>query len=131
TGTAVTAIGPGTVVSPALLEDAAALRPSPAEPRDVAAGPDWPVSGVLRIRVEDTRDPALLRRALVERLEAPARLPSGEDVSHHRARLALRVTRVRDLAGAEQAIRRSSYKDTDNTLARWNRRLSLPISVAL
>ena len=131
TGVSVTAIGPGTVVSPALLEDAGCLPAAPGEPRDVPAGPAWHVSGVLRIRVEDTRDPALLREALQERLAATTPLPAGEDVSHHRARLAIRVTRAADLAVAEQVIRRSSYKDTDNTLARWNRSLSLPISVAL
>ena len=32
---------------------------------------------------------------------------------------------------AEQTIRRASYKDTDAKLARFNRRMSLPISIAL
>ena len=36
-----------------------------------------------------------------------------------------------DLAAAEQTIRRASYKDTDATVARFNRRMSLPISIAL
>ena len=58
-------------------------------------------------------------------------LPSGTDVASGRARLALRVTTPEDLVNAEQTIRRSSYKDTDSKIARFNRRLSLPISVAL
>jgi len=36
-----------------------------------------------------------------------------------------------DIDAAEQTIRRSSYKETDNKLARFNRRMSLPISIAL
>jgi phosphatidylglycerophosphate synthase len=43
----------------------------------------------------------------------------------------LHVRDAADLAQAEKTIRRSSYKDTDNTLARWNRNISLPISIAL
>ena len=131
--TAATAIGPGTVVSPALFEDAAALMPLPVprQPRDVSAGNGWPVSGVLRVRVEDALDPAALARELRDRLDARVPLPSGEDVSHQRGRLALHVRTRDDLVRAEQTIRRSSYKDTDNKLARWNRGVSLPISVAL
>jgi phosphatidylglycerophosphate synthase len=69
--------------------------------------------------------------ALGSRRTSAGPLPSGEDVSSGRGRLALRVTAPGDLAEAEAAIRRASYKDTDNTLARFNRRISLPISVAL
>jgi phosphatidylglycerophosphate synthase len=52
-------------------------------------------------------------------------------VSFGRGRLALRIATEDDLPPAEQTIRRSSYKDTDNTLARANRSMSLPISIAL
>jgi phosphatidylglycerophosphate synthase len=132
-GAPATVIGSGTVVSPALLEDAAAMTPLPVpnEPRDVPAGDAWPISGVLRVRVEDALDAGHLRRELRDRLEAKVPLPSGEDVSHQRGRLALRIAGPADVAAAEQTIRRSSYKDTDNTLARWNRNVSLPISIAL
>jgi phosphatidylglycerophosphate synthase len=131
--TPATAIGPGTVVSPALLEDAAALAPLPVrhQLRDVPAGGAWPVSGVLRVRIEDALDAGALARELRDRIHACVPLPSGEDVSHQRGRLALHVRTREDLAPAEQTIRRSSYKDTDNTLARWNRNVSLPISIAL
>lgn len=37
----------------------------------------------------------------------------------------------RSLAQAESTIRRASYKDTDAKVARFNRRISLPISIAL
>jgi phosphatidylglycerophosphate synthase len=132
-GTPATAIGPGTVVSPALLEDAAALMPLPVPglPRDVPAGAGWPISGVLRVRLEDALDLVTLARELRDRLDAAVPLPSGEDVSHQRGRLVLRIAGPEDVAAAERTIRRSSYKDTDNTLARWNRGVSLPISIAL
>jgi len=132
-GMAATVIGGRTVVSPALLEDAAALRPLPVprQPRDVPAGDGWLVSGVLRVRVEDAHDAGALASELRDRIDARVPLPSGEDVSHQRGRLVLHVRDREDLAAAERTIRRSSYKDTDNKLARWNRSVSLPISVAL
>jgi phosphatidylglycerophosphate synthase len=126
-----TAIGAGTVVSPALLEDAVAIIPLAGEPSDVQAGARWPVSGVMRVRIEDAGDAAALAAALRLRLTSDAPLPTGEDVSFGRARLAVRVGDPRDLESVERHVRRSSYKDTDNKLARLNRRVSVPISVAL
>ena len=58
-------------------------------------------------------------------------LPSGQEVSDGAARLALRIVEPGDLRQAEQTIRRASYKDTDAKVARFNRRISLPISIAL
>jgi phosphatidylglycerophosphate synthase len=52
-------------------------------------------------------------------------------VSFRRARLAVRITTPAELAEAERIIRRSSYKDTDAKVARFNRRMSLPVSIAL
>ena len=127
---AVTAMGGGTVVSPALLADAAALKVR-GEARDVAAGSEWPISGVLRLVPGDARDVESLAARLRARVTATAPMPAGEDVSFGRARLALRIPDAASLPAAEQIIRRSSYKDTDNTLARFNRSMSLPISVAL
>jgi phosphatidylglycerophosphate synthase len=126
-----TAIGAGTVVSPALLQDAAAIVAEPEAPRDVPAGREWSVSGVLRITPADARPIAALRAALRSRLASGSARPAGEDVSFGRGRLALRIVDPADIEIAEQTIRRSSYKDTDNTLARFNRSMSLPISVAL
>lgn len=127
----VTAIGPGTVVSPALFADAASAKLRDGDARDVPAGSDWPVSGLLRVTIAAARDLAALTALLRARLDSSAPVPAGEDVSFGRARLALRVPDAGALPRAEQILRRSSYKDTDNTLARFNRSMSLPISVAL
>jgi phosphatidylglycerophosphate synthase len=126
----VTVIGAGTVVSPALLEEAAQISAAVGA-RDVPAGPSWPVSGLLRLQAAAALDPGRLASHLHARLVARAPLPSGSDVSNELARLALRVFDERDLRSAEQTIRLASYKNTDNRLARFNRRMSLPISIAL
>ena len=130
-GTPLIAIPAGVVVSPALLEDAAALPLGTNGMLDVPAGEDWPVSGVLRLRPLDAADIDTLTAALHERLAGRAPLPSGEDVSHGRGRLVLWTLDPPDVEAAEQTIRRASYKPTDNKLARFNRRMSLPISIAL
>jgi phosphatidylglycerophosphate synthase len=85
---------------------------------------------LIRIRLRDL-DLDVVARELRERVLSAAPVPTGEDVSFGRGRLALRIASDADLPAAEQTIRRSSYKDTDNTLARANRSMSLPISVAL
>jgi phosphatidylglycerophosphate synthase len=140
---AVVAIGPGTVVSPSLLEDAARGQTPDAETpgsgpgggithfADVAAGRAWPVSGLLRLRAADASDIDGLASALRDRIAAAGDLPSGEDVANGHGRLVLRMVSEEDVALAERTIRRSSYKDTDNKLARFNRLTSLPISIAL
>ena len=126
-----TAIGPATVVSPALLAAAKTIRPAPGQVVDVPAGQEWPQSGVVRLSAHDARDRRWVTSQLQARRESASPLPSGEDVAEGRASLALRITTRDDLRAAETAIRRSSYKDTDNTVAQFNRRISLPISVAL
>lgn len=127
----VTAIGAGTVVSPALLADAADITARPAAPRDVPAGDAWPTSGVLRLNVADAFDVDALARRLRDRLVRRVPLPAGDDVSYGRGRLVLRTVDPDDVPAAEAVLRRSSYKPTDATIARFNRRISLPISVAL
>jgi phosphatidylglycerophosphate synthase len=129
--TAVTVIGGGTVVSPALLASAQQAAAAAGEIRDVPAGDDWPESGVLRVAARDAYDVNRLLAALALRRRRALRLPSGEDVSAGRASLALRLVKPDDLRAGEATIRRSTYKDTDATLARFNRRMSLPISIAL
>ncbi len=52
-------------------------------------------------------------------------------MSYGRAKLAIRVVDPTELPHAEVTLRRSSYKDTDATVARFNRSISVPISVAL
>ena len=126
----VTAIGAGTLVSPALLAEAARHGAATGTSRDVPAGDAWPISGVLRIATADAHDPLALGATLHARAHAVER-PSGEDVSHGRARLAIRMLAGGDVADAEATLRRSSYKDTDAWVARFNRRISLPISIAL
>ena len=99
--------------------------------RDVAAGPAWPESGVLRFAAADALSPNRVLSELAVRRARALPLPSGKDVSDGRGHLALRIGTPADLAEAEQTIRRSSYKNTDAKVARFNRRLSLPISIAL
>jgi phosphatidylglycerophosphate synthase len=127
---AVTLIGAGTVVSPALLTDAAALAAEPGLVKDVPAGEQWPVSGVVRLTAAEALNPAALGAMLSPRWTNASR-PTGIEVSHGLARLAIRMIEPRDIASAEQTIRRSIFKDTDATVARFNRRISLPISIAL
>ncbi|MBA3296930.1 MAG: flippase-like domain-containing protein [Acidobacteria bacterium] len=126
----VTVVGAGTLVSPALLRDAAEMATDAGCVRDVSAGDDWPVSGVIRMRSDAAGDAAFVSKALAAR-RAEAWRPNGDDVSSGRARLAIRVVDTDDIARAEHHLRRSSYKDTDATVARFNRRISLPISIAL
>ena len=130
-GDAVTAIGSGTIVSPALLADARDL-PVPLDTvRDVPAGQDYRVSGVIRLPAAFASRPQSVQAHLAERRDATQPLPSGIDVANGVARLALRIVSPADLRAAEATIRRSSYKNTDAKVARWNRGMSLPISIAL
>ena len=128
---AFTVVGAGTVASPALLEGALALSPQPNEILDVAAGPEWRESGVLRVGRTIAVAASTLEQELAVRRTRALPLPSGADVSHGRARLALRIRTAGELVAAERIIRESSYKDTDLNFARFNRRISLPISIAL
>jgi phosphatidylglycerophosphate synthase len=126
-----TVVGAGTLVSPALLAAALRVPAPPAECRDVAAGSRWPESGVLRVSACDAYDVGRLGAALRVRRRRALPLPDGSDVSTGDAMLAMRIINATDVPSAEATIRRASYKDTDATVARFNRRISLPISVAL
>jgi phosphatidylglycerophosphate synthase len=128
---AMTVVGAGTVVSPALLASAQQIAASPGEFRDVPAGSAWPESGVLRVAATEALDVRRLTAALALRRRHELPRPEGADVADGRAMLALRIVNPADLPAAEATIRRSSYKETDATIARFNRRISLPISVAL
>jgi phosphatidylglycerophosphate synthase len=127
----VTVVGAATVASTSLLQAAHDHRHHSERVWDVPAGPAHPVSGVLRVRAAAAVSPAELLAELAVRRESRPILPTGEAVSKGEARLAVMVRADDDLAAAEHTIRRASYKDTDATLARFNRRMSLPISVAL
>lgn len=126
----VTVIGPGTLVSPALLTAAATQPASTRSAVDVPAGATWPISGVVRMSGAEAANIPVLLDTLHARLRAEDR-PSGEDVAMGRAYLALRLTGEHNLPAAEQTLRRSSYKSTDAKIARFNRSISLPISVRL
>ena len=128
---AVTAIGAGTIVSTALLSDAREVPVAGHVARDVPAGAEWRVSGVLRLTAGAAADPRALLETLADCRARAVRLPSGKEVSDGAARLALRIVEPADLVAAEHTIRRASYKDTDAKVARFNRRISLPISIAL
>jgi phosphatidylglycerophosphate synthase len=127
----VTVIGAGTVVSTALLASAREIAAEDGRSIDVAAGPEWPESGVLRMTAGQAVDRDHVARELALRRDRALPLPTGLDVANRLASLAIRMTSPAHLAAAEQTIRRSSYKDTDSVIARFNRRMSLPISVAL
>jgi phosphatidylglycerophosphate synthase len=86
---------------------------------------------VLRVTRAAAGTPGRIDALLRGAADRAGTLPSGEDVAEGRAQLALAIRAPEDLAVAERTIRRSTYKDTDATLARFNRRTSLPISVAL
>jgi phosphatidylglycerophosphate synthase len=127
----VTAVGPGTIVSSTLMKAAIALPSNGTGPVDVAAGPRHPVSGLVRLRAGQSRDLPQLTDLLLNRALRGDRQPSGEDVSHGRAHLAIRVDTADRLPDADTTMRRATFKETDATLARFNRRVSLPISIAL
>jgi phosphatidylglycerophosphate synthase len=127
----VTIIGAGTVVSSALLGSAREIAAEAGRSIDVAAGQAWPESGVLRMTAGDARDPEYVVGELAARSRRDLPQPSGVDVSNGRAMLAVRIANQAQLATAEETIRRASYKDTDAKIARFNRRISLPISVKL
>ena len=127
----VTVVGAGTVVSTALLASARTIAAEAGQSVDVAAGPEWPESGVLRMTAGDARDCERVARELAARRDRALPLPSGVDVANKLGMLAIRMVDGADLTAAEHTIRRASYKDTDSMSARFNRRISLPISVAL
>ncbi len=129
--TPVTVVGAGMVASSELLAAAELLSAADGAPTDVPAGTDWRESGVVRMTVADAADPRRALAVLAGRRSRRAPLPSGEDVSQGRAKLALRFTTADELQAAERVIRRSIFKHTDAKIARFNRRMSLPISVAL
>ncbi len=128
--TVLTAVGAGTIASPTLFSHAALLTAESGAPVDVPAGPAWPVSGVIRLTATDAADPVTVGAALAAR-RADLSRPSGEDVSHGRGQLAIQMISPADIEPADRTLRRSSYKDTDVKIARFNRTISLPISIAL
>ena len=91
----ISVVGPGTVVSPALLSSARSVPAEAGRATDVAAGPAWPESGVLRIAAGDAQDREWIAHELGARRARGRALPSGVDVSNGHARLALRIVERR------------------------------------
>ena len=127
----VTIVGAGTVISPSLLARAREIPAETGYTIDVAAGPEWPASGVIRMTAGDAIDRELVEDEVAERRTRALPLPSGVEVSNGRGMLAVRIADPAQLVEAEATIRRASYKDTDAKIARFNRRISLPISMKL
>jgi phosphatidylglycerophosphate synthase len=126
-----TAIGPGTVVSPSLLRQAALSDGGYPVVADVPPGPGFRTSGVMRVSSSQARDLSDLSDLLWQRIRRREPQPTGEDVASGRARLALRIPLRSELGWAERTLGRATYKQTDARLARFNRRMSLPVSIAL
>ncbi|MBS1817668.1 MAG: flippase-like domain-containing protein [Acidobacteria bacterium] len=129
--TRLTAIGPGTVVSPQLLADARRVSAAIPEVLDVAAGPGFGMSGVVRVRASLAGNRERLTDHLRDRIWSCAPMPTGDEVSSGHARLALRFRSLSEVSQADATMRRAAFKQTDAKLARFNRRISLPISIAL
>lgn len=128
---AVTAIGAGSIVSMAILKDARDVPVGAEGIRDVPAGPHHRISGVVRMTAEAVQSPAAVAALLAARRQAAGLLPAADAVAPGQTHLAIRFNTVEDLEVAQQIMRRASYKNTDAKVARFNRRMSLPISIAL
>jgi phosphatidylglycerophosphate synthase len=127
-GAVMAIVAPGIVPSPALLERARELAPDSERPLVGVAGHDSPHTGMFRARPDCLARPAMLARTLTRSgREAPA-APSAPGEP---APLSLDVSTRMELAAAERRLRHSIFKPTDGRLGRFNRRISIPISVAL
>jgi phosphatidylglycerophosphate synthase len=125
----ITVLAPGIVASPQLLSSARDVVPD----RDrrlleAPAGTGYRQSGVCRATAGTLLEPDRFASRLIGAEPPP---PSGDKVAGGAACLVLRVESGDDIADAEAALRASIFKPTDGTLGRFNRRLSIPISVAL
>jgi phosphatidylglycerophosphate synthase len=128
---ALTVLGPATVVSTAFLKVAAEVGPLTDTIRELPAGSEWPSSGVFRATPAQIADVDALRAFIRACRREAGPGPTGVDVSKGSALLTIRPTSRADLPAAEETIRRATYKSTDPFLARFNRRMSLPISMWL
>jgi phosphatidylglycerophosphate synthase len=81
------------------------------------------------VPVDDLLEPFVLASRITRR-PAGAQ-PSGADVARGDALLSMFVATQDDVAVAERRLRDSIFKPTDGRLGRFNRRISIPISVFL
>lgn len=127
----VTLIGPATIVSAAFLRAASDKGPFTDRIRELEAGPDYPHGGVFRCTPGQIADPEATLAFVRARRRESGNGPSGVAISKGHAMLTIRPASRAALPAAEATIRRATYKETDPYLARFNRRISLPISMWL
>jgi phosphatidylglycerophosphate synthase len=121
----ITVVAPGFCPAPSVLEAARDLVAVDPNVLATAASDGRLLStGVFRILPEYLSAPAVLGTQLTQ---AARRRPGGRDP----AMLSLRITSRDELVAAERRLRESIFKPTDGVLGRFNRRLSIPLSVAL
>jgi phosphatidylglycerophosphate synthase len=121
----ITVVAPGMCPAPLVLEAARDL--APVDPHvfvTAIADSGLPSTGVFRALPECLSAPAAIATQLTQ---AARRKSVGRDP----AQLSLRISRRDELPAAERRLRESIVKPTDGVLGRFNRRLSIPLSVAL
>lgn len=121
----ITVVAPGVCPAPQVLE--AAREALPVDPQvftTSSADSGLPSTGVFRALPESLSAPA----SLATQLTHAARRTS---VARDPAQLSLRISSRDELAATERRLRASIIKPTDGVLARFNRRISIPVSVAL
>lgn len=128
-GSALTLLAPGIVASPQLLASARELATTREHPLfEVPSDGAEAGSGVFRGTAREVAIPDVLALRLLQWRRHGA---SADRAALESAWLTLDVTTRDDLARAEQILRASIFKPTDGHLGRFNRRLSIPISIAL
>ena len=126
-----TLVGPGTVVSSAFLKTALEIGALTEGIRELPAGPSFPTSGVFRCAPAQIADPVATLAFIRSRRMSGGPAPTGIDISKGLALLTIRPQTRAGLAEAEATLRRATYKETDPFLARFNRRMSLPLTMWL
>jgi len=130
-GAPVTVVAPGFFAPPEVLT---AARDFPVvDPHAAAEDPDEVLnlqSGVFRTRPESLASPAALAVLLTKATRHRQRL-ARDLASKPVTAAAMRCATPDQLAAAERRLRESIFKPTDGVLGRFNRRMSIPISVAL
>jgi phosphatidylglycerophosphate synthase len=125
----VTLVAPAIVASPSLLAAAADLIPTHEDPLiEQPVGAICPRSGVFRTLPEYLAAPEAIATQ-VRRSDPPG--AAGAGIANTPGVYSLSLRSRSDLAAAERRLRQSIIKTTDGYLARLNRRMSIPISVAL
>jgi phosphatidylglycerophosphate synthase len=125
---AVTIVLPGIVPSPALLASAAKVAPTEDQPLlEIRLATDQRQTGVLRAFADQVATGSLISSAVA--FGNGVALRHGDrpgDVLP-----SLRVCSRADLVKAERQLRKSIFQPTDCEFGRFNRRMSIPISVRL